>query len=480
MKIVHIASEISPIAKVGGLADVVCGLSTATAKSGHDVSVIIPAYTHLKRDFFPKGTSEEYNINKIAQYHVFKKKLGNVTVFGIDLLSPSFTREGIYGGADEIDFFLYFSFAASDFARRLEPDVIHGHDWQASFSIFDLKRHKSKIKSVLTLHNLQYQGKIKIETLLSLGLSFPLPTWMMDPHGHDYANLLKIGIESADRITTVSKSYHDQILEGSCSFGLEQTLLTHRHKFLGILNGIDFDYFDPFHDEKLYERYPKKAFSHTESLKEVKDTNLQKLLEEHEKPFDDRFTLCSITRLADQKAPFLILYAMKKVIELGGRFILVGSLHGSPHDQEIIDILEDYEEHPYVLAELNTNSAMAHRTYASSHALIVPSLFEPCGLTQMIALRYGTIPLVRATGGLKDTIFDIETSDILEENRNGFTFDYPDHGGIDWVVERAFKLYTENQNAYYSLALKNMHEDHSWSKAAEAYLDLYQILNLNN
>jgi glycogen synthase len=122
---------------------------------------------------------------------------------------------------------------------------------------------------------------------------------------------------------------------------------------------------------------------------------------------------------------------------------------------------------------------MAHRTYASSHALIIPSLFEPCGLTQMIALRYGVIPLARTTGGLKDTVFDVDTSELLEEKRNGFTFDFPDEGGIDWVIDRCFELYKEKNSFFWSLACKNLQEDHSWEKAAVSYLELYEFLSMN-
>lgn len=479
MKIGHIAAELSPLAKVGGLADVVYGLAEATAKAGHKVCVIIPAYPHLKHTFFSQTQQQLHTVDQLLTYSLSKNKLGSITVYGIELHQPQFKRDSIYGGPDELLFFLYFAKAASHLAQTLQLQIVHGHDWQSALSLFELKKAKSPIRSLLTLHNLQYQGKIEAKELIKLGLNFPLPPWMLDPAQPHLANLLKIGIESADRITTVSKSYHEQILDGLNDFNLQATLLTHRHKFLGLLNGIDFEYFDPFHDKKLAHPYPKKAFKDPEALRLAKEANLKALVEKHQKPFDTRFTLCSITRLTDQKAPFLILHALKKVIETGGRFIMVGSLHGSNHDSQLIEILKTYQDHPYVIVELNTDSTMAHNTYASCHALIVPSLFEPCGLTQMIALRYGTIPLVRATGGLKDTIFDVDTAEVIEEKRNGFTFEYPDEGGVDWVVNRAYKLYQQEPHSFFLLALKNMHEDHSWTQAAQGYLELYTILGLN-
>jgi starch synthase len=167
---------------------------------------------------------------------------------------------------------------------------------------------------------------------------------------------------------------------------------------------------------------------------------------------------------------------MKKTLEMGGRFILVGSLHGSNEDAKIIEILSQYQDHPYLICELNTNAAMAERTYASSHAIIVPSLFEPCGLTQMIALRYGTVPMVRSTGGLKDTVFDIDTSNLPLEKRNGYSFDYPDHGGIDWVLSRAFKLYNENKEQFVRLSHQGFLENHGWDKSCDEYIDIYTIL----
>lgn len=480
MKVVHIASELSPIAKIGGLADVLQGLSTASADAGLKVSIIIPAYDHVKKDFLKDCDYTVLKIDGILTCHVYKKKLKKTTVYCLDLIEPIFERTGIYGGASEHEFFLFFSKAAAHLTIELKPEVCHGHDWQASFSIFELKKQKSSIKSILTLHNLQYQGKVPQDLLIKMGLSYPLAPWMFDPCDSGLINLLKMGIESADRITTVSKSYHTEILEGHNAFHLDKTLIAHRHKFLGILNGIDYDYFNPIHDKYLAFQFPKKCFSDQLSLEEAKKRNLQAICELHSKPFDERFTVCSITRLAEQKAPHLILYTLKKTIELGGRFILVGSLHGSPLDEQIIHFLKEYENHPYVIAELNTNAQMAHLTYAGSHALIVPSLFEPCGLTQMIAMRYGTIAMVRSTGGLKDTVFDVDTSDLDEQERNGFTFDYPDEGGIDWVLTRAFKLYSETPELFYSLAHKNLSQDHSWRKAVEGYLELYAILGLNS
>jgi starch synthase len=321
---------------------------------------------------------------------------------------------------------------------------------------------------------------VQPELLLKMGLNYPLAPWMLDPCDAHVANLLKMGIESADRITTVSKSYHSEILKGHNAFNLDKTLIAHRHKFLGILNGIDYDYFNPGHDPHLACQFSKKCFNNLDALIQAKNKNLEAICKLHKKPFDTRFTVCSITRLAEQKAPQLIMYTLKKTIELGGRFILVGSLHGCSMDDEIIRILKDYENHPYVIAELNTNAEMAHLTYAGSNALVVPSLFEPCGLTQLIAMRYGTIPMVRATGGLRDTVFDVDTSDLEEEKRNGFTFDYPDQGGIDWVLTRAYKLFSETNELFYSLALKNLKEDHSWNKAVEGYLEIYAILGLNS
>jgi len=479
MKIWHIASEISPLAKVGGLADVVYGLAIASQKAGHDVSVVIPAYPHLKTEFFTKIEKKQIKAGPNLTYNLYRKKFKKITLYGIDLVHPHFSRPTIYGGEDEVAFFATFSKAAAHLVVSHKIDLLHGHDWQSAFSLFELKHLKSPIKSILTLHNLQYQGKMSLDLAHKLGLSSPLSPWMLDPNDQTLVNLLRMGIESADRVTTVSRTYHDQLLEGAMAFGLEKTLLDHRHKFIGILNGIDTHYFNPFTDPLLKHPYPKTVLKNPKLLHQAKLENLKLLLQEHEKPDDPRFTVCSITRLAEQKAPNLILYALKKTIEMGGRFILVGSLHGSPHDKKIIETLHDFKEHPHVLIELNTDSEMAHQTYASSDALIVPSYFEPCGLTQLIALRYGTVPLVRATGGLKDTVFDVATGPVEEQKRNGFTFDFADEGGVDWVLERAFALYKNHLQKFQELAYHGLLENHSWEIAAVPYLDLYQILMLD-
>lgn len=476
MHVVHIASEMSPFAKVGGLADVVFGLSKALVKKKIKTSVILPCYPHLKESFFDNQILEEQIATPYFKYRVYKKIYENISIYGIEFLEPIFERKSIYGGQDEHLFFLYFSLAASDFSQKIFPDILHGHDWQACFALFDQKKRRAHTKTVLTLHNLEYQGKISKSVFSKLGYIPPFPGCMNDLDNPELVNLLKVGIESSDRITTVSRSYHDEILNGQGSFGLEKVLSIHRHKFIGILNGIDLDYFNPFTDPLIDYRYPKEALQNPTVLKNAKLKNLEKLLESHEKPSDSRFTVCCISRLATQKAPFLILYAMKKTLEMGGRFILVGSLHGCCEDEKMIEILSQYKDNPHLICELNTNAAMAQRTYASSHAIIVPSLFEPCGLTQMIALRYGTIPMVRATGGLKDTVFDIDTASVPMEKRNGYSFDYPDEGGIDWVLTRAFKLYNQTPDAFFQLAYQGFLENHGWDKSCDEYIDIYTIL----
>jgi starch synthase len=433
MKIVHVATEFAPLAKAGGLADMVFGLAKATAKAGHAVSVILPKYGSIDLEQLEnvkqKGSVWTGMYQEIAilllEHELFRKK--------------EIYREG------DAQRFIEFCKLAVDLLKG--ADVVHLHDWPTA-----LVAALSHQKTVLTIHNLEYQGKCSSELVLNLGLE------VEDPF-----NLLKCGIIHADAITTVSPSYEKEILTPLGGAHLDGVLREHRHKLTGILNGIDDDMWHPGKDNLLCRKYSAKTYL---KGKAANRANLFRHYGVEKGPL-----VCCISRLVPQKGPELMRYGLEKVLKAGGQIAVIGT----PSTPEIGELFRPYRGYCFIF--LDYNEAIAHMTYAASDMILVPSIFEPCGLTQMIALKYGCIPIVRKTGGLADTIFDVDTSDKPVEERNGFVFDYPDQAGVDWALDRALKCYFETPKRWDELVKRGMGLDFSWSRSTDAYLEIYKKLS---
>lgn len=467
MHIIHIVSEVAPIAKAGGLADMVFGLARATQKQGHTVEIILPRYDFLQlQDLRPLLQGD--------QTTVWSCEVQRLRLLLIEPHPPCdfFKRGTIYGFPDDVDRFIYFSQSALDYLHKAskKPDILHLHDWPTAL-VAPLYKEKYRSlglqikKVVITIHNLEHQGKCSPENIKGLGLTNLFA--LQDPYLPHHLNLLKGGIVYADSITTVSPTYEKEIqtVEGGC--GLDTLLTQHKNKLHGILNGIDETYWNPATDLFLKTSYTAKT-----AIKGKKGNKaaLRKRfgLKESKGPL-----LCCVSRLATQKGPDLMQYGLQKIIAKGGQCILIGTTP-VPEIATLFHAL-----HQKVAATKNGffhfdyDEALAHLTYAASDMILIPSLFEPCGLTQMIALRYGCIPLVRRTGGLADTIFDVDTSEKPPHERNGFVFDFPDTAGVDWALDRAVKCYSENHEKWESLVLRGMESDFSWSRSADAYQRVY-------
>lgn len=476
MHIIHIASELAPIAKVGGLADVVYGLCQATLKLGHTTEVILPKYdciaysqlTHLKleqKEIWVTFGSDRYNNS------VWSANLGNVKIFLIESDFPEhfYNRGVIYGCSDDIDRFVYFSYAAMQYLlqARKQPAVLHLHDWHTAVIAFLCKKNNYNLgKSILTIHNLAHQG------ICPSSASFKMD--LLENPDSDSVNLLKMGIIYADRVTTVSPNYKKEIQTPEGGFGLDLVLRDSQKKLVGILNGIDQDYWNPAKDPFLPMNY------HTQKLEDVlqaKQIN-KRFLQKHLALAQENVPLvASITRLDPQKSPDLIAYGITRTLELGGQFILLGSISTSNSDiqEQFITLQEKYRDDHRVAILLMNDEALAHLIFAASDLFIIPSLFEPCGLTQMIAMHYGTIPIARMTGGLVDTVFDIDTSSKPLNERNGFTFDFPDPQGVNWALERAIICY-KNHKKWQQLLRAGLNADFSWGKSIKQYLLIYKEL----
>lgn len=458
MEIVHLASELAPIAKVGGLGDVIYGLAKAQVKKGHRVQVFLPKY-----DCLDYPALENLNVKGHLSVHENGRSIDNTIwsarFHGVDLvlIEPHhphgyFHRTKIYGEKDDNDRFLYFCRVASAVLENQTADVVHLHDWPtAAFAL--LRKNGAKI--VFTIHNMQHQGVCGPFNLQRLGIPFN-EELMQDQTYPEAINLLKGAIELSDLVTTVSPTYAKEILTPEGGFGLDQILVRNKKKLVGILNGIDTEYWDPQTDPLIAENY---SFESRIAGKLANKRHVQKLLKLTQDPHKP--LVVAVTRLVAQKGPDLIQYGIEKTLELGGQFALLGTTR----DQEMQKQFESIKPHPDLAVWLEYSEPLSHLLYAASDMFLMPSIFEPCGLSQMIALRYGSVPIVRATGGLKDTIF---------EGENGFTFLIPDNKEVALVLERAFAEF--NTDKWQPLIENGMKGDLSWEISAEQYLKQYSIL----
>ncbi|MDN3506898.1 MAG: glycogen synthase [Simkaniaceae bacterium] len=443
MFIVHVASELAPIAKVGGLGDVIGGLSKALVKKGHNVTVILPKY-----DCIDYRLVEEL---KVLERDFEGATLWSTSYHGVQLIlieshQKFFERGRIYGEEDDTDRFLFFCRVASAYLEGIHFDALHLHDWPtAACSLF----YKGKAKKVFTIHNLEHQGKCLPEKLGGCAYN---PENFQDRVFKEEINLMRGALYNANAVTVVSPTYMQEILTKDLGCDLEEDLKKNKKKLHGILNGIDTQYWDPKTDSFLVENYG------LESRDLGKKANKEHLQKHLQLKVSDAPLVVAVTRLVPQKGPDLIHYGIEKTLELGGQFALLGSTD----DPEMRAHFEEFSNHPNVSICFDYDEPLSHLLYAAADMFLMPSIFEPCGLAQMISLTYGTVPLVRATGGLKDTIFD---------GKNGFSFAIPDNKGVEEVLQRAFAAYQTEQ--WQSLTSTGMQTDLSWDSSATQFLKIY-------
>lgn len=471
MHIVHVATEFATVAKIGGLGDVTYGLSLELVRLGHQVTIILPKFdiidVHNITDFkLEKCTFTSFFENNWYPNSVWTGQFNGVRLFFIDSHHPHhfFNRGLIYGADDDVNRFLYFSRAVYDLFTKWEmgADVIHVHDWHcaAFIPLYKTLFSNNPVKVILTLHNLEYQGRCSPEEISKIGLEpnrFFFPEQMQDSIYHEAANLLKGGIVNADEVTTVSPNYMKEILFGGEGKGLENIINQYQYKFSGILNGIDPNYWNPEIDPYLPVHFSEKKPKNKEL---VKQHLLNKLgMSEENSPL-----IGVVTRLVPQKGIELIKEALDYTLKNGGQFILLGST-------TVLSIQEDFEklklqhiDNPHVYLQLHHDEEIAHLIYAASDLLLMPSIFEPCGLSQLIALRYGTLPIARRTGGLIDTVFD---------QVNGFTFNEPTSESLHQAMDRAFWSWRTDPFKWKMMMQNAMKAPFNWKESAKKYLDIY-------
>lgn len=474
MRIIHIATEIAPLAKVGGLGDVVGGLSKAQAEKGHKVQVILPAYEFLfNQPIHLDCTFEAENNTKIS---VFSFMYHHCSLSFIHPHSKKkfFSRKKIYGYTDDAERFLFFSKYAFDYLlfKREKIDVLHLHDWHTSMIAFFAKKKKktSKIKKViLTLHNPRYQGSCNFKKLTSMGLE--KNKYLQKPllkNGSNFLNLLKVGLYYSDNITTVSPTYGKELFLKSFSVNLFPLIKKRRNKIQGILNGIDTNIWNPQSDPHIIKNYSSKERAKNILLAKKKNKiEVQKKLKMEK---SSSFLVASIGRLAKQKGPDLIAAALEYTLEKKGQFILLGTPETKKIEHDFKQLQKKYIKNPNVAFLFTFDEKLSRLIYSAADFMVIPSRYEPCGLTQMISFCYGTIPIARKTGGLADTVIEKEN----KKKQTGFTFTSFSQKDLFKALERAFFIYNNEPKKHRTLIKRIMNLDVSWNHSMKEYLKIYR------
>jgi starch synthase len=476
MRIVQLATEFAPIAKAGGLGEVILGLSRELKRTGHEIEIILPKY-----DFIDMKSLRSVNL-EVPDFKCFEKgkphanamwaaECEGLSLHLLDARHPAgyFHRGKIYGCEDDTSRFLYYSRAAIEYlAPTHRPiDVLHLHDWPvAAAALFVRDLFKLPVKTiVITIHNAAYQGKCAPWDLDYIGLNSKLyltKEKLQDASHPELINLLKGGLLYSDIITTVSPTYAKEILTPEMGYGLEPIFRERHARLHGILNGLDLKFWDPATDPLL--SLPYKSGDAPEKILSAKAENRRSLAKRLNLPDTHRPWVGAITRLAHQKGPELIEVAIEETLRLGGTFLLLGS--GSPPAlQSHFEKLREKLKGKPIYFLFAYDEALAHQVYAALDFLVLPSLYEPCGLAQMIAMRYGTIPIARATGGHLDTIID---------KKNGFLFPDFTAASEKEAIGRAVRLFKESPSSLSTLIQNGMARDWSWKNAAQEYARLFQ------
>ena len=474
MKILFAASECVPFIKTGGLADVVGALTPVLKAQGADVRVILPLYAAIPQEYVNQMKLEcEFEVELCwrRQYCGIKSlEYQGVTFYFVDN-QYYFGRSYIYGlGGDEYERFGFFDRAVIDALVHLDfkPDVIHCHDWQTGMIPALLKIQYAQypfyqdMKTVYTIHNLQYQGVFPIKAVQdTLGLGDSLFTSeKLECYG--CANYMKAGLVYADELTTVSPSYADEIQTAFYGERLDGLLRARKDQLVGILNGIDVNDYDPAKDPQIYANYDPYHLGGKEICK-------QELQKELGLEVDPTVPLVGIiSRLSNQKGFDLIECVIRELMATGIQLVVLGM--GEAKYTNLFSWAES--EYPGRLAtRFAMNHQLAHRIYAGSDMFLMPSQFEPCGLSQMIAMRYGSVPIARETGGLRDTVLSYNK---FTDEGNGFTFfNYNAHDMLH-TVRRAVHYYNNNRDVWYRLIVRGMTGDYSWYSSAGKYMALYE------
>ena len=488
MYIVQIASECAPVIKAGGLGDVIYGLSRELENRGHCVEIILPMYDCMRYDQI-WGLHDAYRDLMVpwdgGEVHcsVFCGWVHGRLCFFIQPHSEQnyFNRGHYYGALDDHMRFAFFSKAAIEFLHRSNkrPDVIHCHDWQTGlipvllFEIYQYHGMETQ-RICYTIHNFKHQGIAGPNILWATGLNNDAYYYeydrLQDNFNPGAINFMKSGIVYANYVNTVSPHHAWEARFSEISCGLGHTLEVHQGKFGGILNGLDYEVWNPDKDLCIPVHYNSKTFE--EKVKNKKALQERLLLQDSDKPL-----LCFIGRLDDQKGVHLLHHSIYYALAHGCQFVLLGSATDPKINSQFWHEKQHLNDNPDVHFELGFNEELSRLIYAGSDMIVVPSNYEPCGLTQMIGLRYGTVPVVRGVGGLVNTVFDWDyDQEHLPQERNGFVFYQADQQALESALGRAIDLYKNNPQEFRQLAIQGMEYDYSWKIPGEKYEGVYEFI----
>lgn len=473
MNILLAASEVVPYAKTGGLADVAGALPKALTRLGHKVRIVMPRYNIEKieavRTQLPGELVVPFNFGE-RRVNVFADTSGEVPIYFID--APEyFSREKLYGDPDDAERFAFFSRAILELAKALGEhfDIIHLNDWMTGLTAAYLKTVYAGdpafdgTKMLFTVHNLAFHGLFKPDQLPAFGL----PGWIYKSEGglefYGLASALKAGLVFSDAISTVSPRYAAEIQTPEFGERFDGLLRARQIDLYGILNGVDYDEWNPATDKYIAANYsPEKLAGKLECKRD--------LLRAFNLPEDvDRPLIGCISRLSDQKGFDLILQIADRMLQRGATFILLGS--GNEVYERAFQSLGEARR-SQVAVYLGFSNELAHKIEAGADMFLMPSRFEPCGLNQMYSLKYGTVPIVRAAGGLADTIENFNRTTM---RGNGFKFEEYSAERLLEKIHEAIDVYAD-QNLWRALMLNGMRSDFSWDASASHYVELYQRL----
>lgn len=478
LRILFATPEAVPFAKTGGLADVAGALPKFLQHLGCDVILVMPYYRMVKQSGFPiQYLGEEIEVplgDQSLRAEVYQSYLNQTIPVYFIGRDEFFDREYLYSTPkgdyfDNAERFIFFSRAVLHLARLLSfpPDLIHHHEWQTGLisaylkSLYSDDPHFGSTATVFTIHNIAYQGLFRKEKLALTGL----PPEMYNPEGIEFwerINLMKAGIVYADAINTVSQKYSEEIQTPEYGYGLEGILRKRRKDLYGILNGVDYQDWDPAHDPHLIARYDQDDLSGKRECKKdlLREFGLPSALEKAP-------LLGMISRLADQKGFDLLAEIIDELFTFDIGFVLLGTGEQKYHDF-FTRIAQKYPQKAGI--RIAYDDRLAHKIEAGADLFLMPSKYEPCGLNQIYSLKYGTIPVVRATGGLDDTITPYDPSN---GTGNGFKFNRYDSKEFLSQIKNALNLYAQPEH-WTKLIRNAMASDFSWEKSAEAYLHLYR------
>ncbi|NJK30113.1 MAG: glycogen synthase GlgA [Acaryochloris sp. RU_4_1] len=488
MYIVQIASECAPVIKAGGLGDVVYGLSRELDLRGHCIELILPMYDCMRYDHI-WGLHEAYRDLWVPWYgggihcNVFCGWVHGQLCFFIQPNSADnfFNRGYYYGNTDDQMRFAFFSKAALEFLLKSNkrPDILHCHDWQTGLVpvlLYEMYQYHGmeRQRVVYTIHNFKHQGIAGVDILWATGLNQEAYYFQYDRLRDNFntfaLNFMKGGIVYANYVNTVSPHHAWEARYEDVGYGLGHTLELHHHKFGGILNGIDYNIWNPEIDSYIPHPYSLQDLSGKALNKKALRSRL--LLRDVDKPL-----IAFIGRLDTQKGMHLVHHAIYHALNHKAQFVLLGSATEPGINAWFWHEKQFLNSNPDCHLELGFNEELAHLIYAGANLIVVPSNYEPCGLTQVIGLQYGTVPIVRGVGGLVNTVFDRDYDpEKPPEKRNGYVFYQTDNQALESAMNRAIDLWYNHPKEFQNLIMQGMAYDYSWNHPAQQYLGVYEMV----